>query len=71
MSTNPRRLLTDTLVSWGEPTAPPLLVRHGSIVDAAPGSALESAYGSGNLSAVIPANQRGQGDTIDKSWLAN
>jgi hypothetical protein len=72
MSTSPRRLLTDTLVQWGEPTAPPLLVRHGSVIDIPVGSALEAAYGgSSNLSAIIPANQRGQGDTLDRSWTAN
>jgi hypothetical protein len=72
MSTSPRRLLTDTLVQWGEPTAPPLLVRHGSIVDIPLGSALETAYGgSSNLSAVIPLAQRGHPDALDKSWLAN
>src|SRR2546428_824687 len=56
----------------GDPWAPPLLVRHGSVVDIPVGSALETAYGgSSNLSAVIPANQRGQGDTLDRSWTAN
>jgi hypothetical protein len=72
MSANPRRVLTDTLVSWGEPGTPPLLVRHGSVVDIPVGSSLETAYGgSSNLSAVIPANQRGQGDTLDRGWLHN
>jgi hypothetical protein len=72
MSTSPRRVLTDTLVTWDVPGSPPLLVRHGSVVDIPVGSALETAYGgSSNLSAIIPANQRGQGDTLDRSWTAN
>ena len=72
MSTSPRRVLTDTLVQWGEPGTAPLLVRHGSVRDIPLGSALETAYGgSGNLSAVIPLAQRGHPDALDKSWLAN
>jgi len=72
VSTSPRRVLTDTLVQWGEPSAPPLLVRHGTVVDIPLGSALETAYGgSSNLSAVIPAGQRGQGDDLDRSAQGN
>lgn len=72
MSASPRRLLTDTLVQWGEPGTPPLLVRHGSVIDIPAGSALETAYGgSGNLSAVIPLAQRGHADILDKGWLHN
>lgn len=57
LSAYPRTVLTDTWVSWnpnasGQPSA--LFVRHGTVVDIKPGSALEAAYGgSGNLSAVL------------------
>jgi hypothetical protein len=54
MSANPRRVLTDIELLWppGNTTVP-LYVRKGSLVDAAPGSALETAYGgAGNLQDV-------------------
>ncbi len=42
------------------------------MVDIPLGSALETAYGgSSNLSAVIPAGQRGQGDDLDRSAQGN
>ncbi len=51
MAGHPRYVLTDTEVSWDGGTT---FVRAGTIVDIAPGSALEAVYGgSGNLSAVI------------------
>jgi hypothetical protein len=69
MSANPRRVLTLTLVSWGGCN---FWVRPGAVADIPLGSALETAYGgSGNLSAVIPAGQRGQGDDLDRSAQAN
>ena len=70
VSAHPRRLLSDTLVTWGEIGSPPLLVRRGSLVDITPGSALETAYGgAGNLQNV--AANLGSADTLDKSFLAN
>jgi hypothetical protein len=50
MSANPRRVLSDLTLYWppGNTTVP-LHVRKGSLVDAAPGSALEAAYGPANL----------------------
>ena len=60
-----------TLVPWGQPGCA-FLVRPGTVVDIPPGSALEAAYGgSGNLSSVIPAAQRGQGDDLDRSCQHN
>ena len=65
MSQNPRRVLTDCYVQWGEAGTPPLFVRHGTVADILPGSALEAAYGgSGNLSAVIPVSQ---GDDLGRA----
>jgi len=70
MSANPRRLLSDTSVSWGEPGSPPWRVRRGTIIDITPGSALEAAHGgAGNLQNVTA--DLGSADTLDKSWLAN
>ena len=45
MSTSPRRVLADTLVQWGEPGTPPLLVRHGK----------------GEKSRRLPLNDRAKG----------
>ena len=71
MSQFPRRVLNLTLVPWGQPGCS-FWVRPGTIVDIKPGSALETAYGgSSNLSAVIPAGQRGQGDDLDRSAQGN
>lgn len=52
MAGHPRMVLTDTTVVWdGETT----FVRHGTIADIPPGSALETAYGGpGNLAPVPP-----------------
>lgn len=58
MSTYPRTVLADTWVTWG---GEPFFARHGITVDIKPGSALEAAYGAGNLSAVLPPWQRGDG----------
>ena len=63
MSRFPRRVLTDTSVSW-DPHASgaerSTFTRHGTVADVEPGSALEAAYGgSGNLSGVIPVAARG------------
>jgi len=74
MSQFPRRVLTDTDVSW-DPHANgaerATFARHGTVVDVEPGSALEAAYGSGNLSAVIPVAQRGQGDDLSRAAQSN
>jgi hypothetical protein len=59
MSTYPRTVLTDITVTWG---GEPVFVRHGTVVDIVPGSALEAAYGgSSNLTAVLPPWQRSDG----------
>jgi len=71
VSASPRRVLSLTLVPWGQPGCS-FWVRPGKVVDIPPGSAMETAYGgSSNLSAVIPAGQRGQGDDLDRSAQAN
>lgn len=74
MSQFPRRVLTDTSVSW-DPHANgaerATFTRHGTVVDIEPGSALEAAYGNGNLSGVIPVAERGQGDTLSRAAQAN
>jgi hypothetical protein len=71
-------VLTDITVIWDGGST---FVRKGTVVDIAPGSALETAYGGlGNLSAVIPVSQRGPGnlrayvqgaDHVGHSGLAN
>jgi hypothetical protein len=48
----------------------PLHVRKGSLVDAAPGSALEAAYGGPSNLQVVTADL-GSADTLNKAWLAN
>ena len=74
MSQYPRRVLTDTDVSW-DPHANgaerSTFARHGTVVDIEPGSALEAAYGNANLSGVIPVAQRGQGDDLSRCCQAN
>lgn len=49
-------MLTDTWVTHDASAAGyqnRTLVRHGSLVDVKPGSALEAAYGAGNLSGLL------------------
>jgi hypothetical protein len=74
MSAYPRRVLTDTDVTW-DPHAngaeQVTFTRHGTVVDVEPGSELEAAYGDGNLSDVIPRAQRGQGDDLSRAAQAN
>ena len=66
MSGHPRIVLTDTDVSWDGNTT---FVRHGTIVDIVPGSALETAYGgSSNLSAVITT---GDPESASKAALSD
>lgn len=77
MSQFPRVVLTDTYVTWGAPNypgAPPnqVFVRHGTVADIPPGSALEALYGgAGNLSGIIPVAQRGDGTTLSRAALGN
>lgn len=74
MSQYPRRVLTDTAVVW-DPHANgaqrTTFTRHGTVVDIPPGSALEAAYGNGNLSGVIPEAARGQGDDLSRAAQSN
>jgi hypothetical protein len=75
MSQFPRRVLTDTAVSWdphANGASRATFTRHGTVADVVPGSALEAAYGgSGNLSGVIPEAQRGDGTNLDKACVSN
>lgn len=74
MSQFPRRVLTDTAVTW-DPHANgaerATFTRHGTVVDIEPGSPLEAAYGNANLSAVIPVASRGQGDDLSRAAQSN
>lgn len=75
MSQFPRRVLTDTEVSW-DPHANgaerATFTRQGTVADIEPGSALEQAYGGpGNLSAVIPVAERGDGTNLDRAAVSN
>lgn len=46
-------------------------IRKGTVVDVPPGSALETDYGPGNLSPVIPASAaRRSPDGGDPTWAA-
>jgi hypothetical protein len=50
MALNPRRVNTNTTVTWDGVT---FQVVRGTIIDCAPGSALETAYGgAGNLTTL-------------------
>ncbi len=75
MSQFPQRVLADTAVSWdahANGAQRTTFVRHGTVVDITPGSALSSAYGGpGNLSGVIPASQRGNESCLSKAAVTN
>lgn len=75
MSQYPRRVLTDTVVSW-DPHANgaerTTFTRRQTVADIPPGSALEAAYGgSPNLSGVIPVSQRGNESCCSKVAVSN
>jgi hypothetical protein len=67
MSQFPRRVLSLTLVTWDGRS---VFVRPGTIVDIKPGTALEAAYGAGNLSGVLSLSGTDQQNN-DKSALTN
>ena len=75
MSQYPQRVLTDITVVWdshanGAQRA--TFIRHGTVVDIVPGSALSVAYGgSGNLSGVLPDFQRASEAACSKAAVAN
>ena len=74
MSQFPQRGLTDVTVTWdshasGAPVT--TFVQHGTVADIVPGSALSAAYGSQNLSGVIPASQRGNEACCSKAAVSN
>jgi hypothetical protein len=75
MSAYPQRVLTDTVVtgdSHADGTPVTTFVRHGTVADIKPGTALASAYGGpGNLSGVIPVSQRGNDACLDKACVSN
>jgi hypothetical protein len=75
MSQYPQRVLTDISVIWdshanGAPVT--TFVRHGTVADLPPGSALAAAYGGGsNLSGVIPESERGNAPCLSRAAQAN
>lgn len=75
MSQFPQRVLTDVTVTWdshasGTPVT--TFVRHGTVADLVPGSALAAAYGGpGNLSGVIPLSQRGNEACLSGAAVSN
>lgn len=75
MSQYPQRILSDVDVTWdGHADGTPVstFVRHGTVVDIPPGSALAAAYGgAGNLSGVIPVGQRGDDACLSKAMVTN
>lgn len=74
MSQFPRRVLTDTDVSW-DPHANgaerSTFTRHGTVVDVVPGGLLEQAYGAGHLSGVIPLSERGDEACCSRAAVSN
>lgn len=64
-------MLADIQLLWppGNTTVP-LFVRKGSLIDCAPGSQLEAAYGGPSNLQVVTADL-GSADTLDKSFLSN
>ena len=74
MSQYPRRVLANMSVT-NDSGRTSVFVRAGSVVDIKPGSQLEGFYGAGNLSAVIPAGNRGRvagpARQLSKEALAN
>jgi hypothetical protein len=75
LSQFPQRVLTDITVTWDKgANGMPLttFVKHGSVVDIVPGSALSAAYGGpGNLSGVIPPAQRLNDPCLSKAAISN
>ena len=74
MSANPRVVLTDVYVTSDRCGTLPLFVRHGTVVDIVPGSALETAYGgAGNLSPAAPpwSPQRFSDTSWPKAAISN
>lgn len=75
MSQFPQRVLTDVTVVWDRhANGVPLttFVRHGTVADLIPGSALAGAYGGpGNLSGIIPFSQRGSEAACSKACVSN
>jgi len=76
MSQNPQRVLSDVVVTWdahanGAPVT--TFVKHGTVADLVPGSALASAYGGddGNLSGIIPVSQRGNEACCSRAAVSN
>ena len=74
MSQYPQRVLTDVTVVWdshanGTPVT--TFVRHGTVADLVPGSALEAAYAGAGLSGVIPVSQRGNEQCLSKACVTN
>jgi hypothetical protein len=75
MSQYPQRVLSDVTVTWdrhanGAPVT--TFVRHGTVADLVPGSALLAAYGgSANLSGVIPLSQRGNEACLSNAAVSN
>jgi len=75
MSQCPQRVLTDVTVTWdahANGAQRTTFVKHGTVVDITPGSALSAAYGGpGNLSGVIPVGQRGNESCLSKAAVSN
>jgi hypothetical protein len=77
MSQNPRQVTTapGITVAWGQPGCS-FFLRWGTMLDVVPGTKLETAIGSGNLSGVIPPSDPRRSDhigapTLSKAALTN
>lgn len=72
MSANPRIVLNDTWVGPATTFQPgSFFVRHGTVVDITPGSALEQEYGGPANLAPLPASQSGDDTIADHAALGN
>ena len=63
MSANPRVVLADITINHDGVTS---FVRHGTMIDAAPGSAEEALYGGAGNLRHLTAGEAGDGESSDR-----
>jgi hypothetical protein len=68
VSANPRIVLSDT---WLQHDGVLVFVRKGTMVDAPPGSALETAYGGSSNLRGLTAGEVGDGESSARSFQHN
>lgn len=70
MAAQPMVVQTDVEVSW-PPGSLAQFVRHGTVVQIDPSSAMGAAYGGPSNLAALPASQTGDGTDADHAELGN